>query len=246
MALREEFARDGLWLFRWRGMLPLGALGLILAVIVLNPAAQPSWAHGVAWQAACVSVSLFGLAVRVWTVGRVPEDTSRRSTRERQASSLNRTGPYSVVRHPLYLGNFGMWLGLTMAPGVWWLAAIVSLAYALYYERIMFAEEQFLHERFGQEYLDWTAQTPAIIPDFRRWQPADLPFSWRTVLRREYASAFALVVAFTLLGVATDSAAQHALVFDRTRMIVFGVGLAVYLLLRGLKRGTRLLHVEGR
>ncbi len=246
MALREEFARDGLWLFRWRGVLPLLALALIVAVIVFDPGAQPSWARSAAWQTVCVAVSVLGLAVRVWTVGRVPEDTSRRSTRARQAGSLNRTGAYSVVRHPLYLGNFLMWLGVALAPGVWWLAAIVSLAYALYYERIMFAEEQFLHERFGQDFLDWTAKTPAILPDFRRWQASELPFSWRTVLRREYASAFALVVAFTLLGIAADFAARHELVFDRSRASVFGVGLAVYLLLRLLKRHTRLLHVEGR
>ena len=246
MALREEFARDGLWLFRWRSILPLLAVALILAVVLLDPAAQPLWAKQAVWQAVCVAVSMLGLAVRIWTVGRVPEDTSRRSTRERQAGSLNRTGPYSVVRHPLYLGNFLMWLGVAMAPGVWWLAAIVGLAYALYYERIMFAEEQFLHERFGQEYLDWTAQTPAIIPDFRRWRRAELPFSWRTVLRREYASAFALVVAFTLVGVAADYATHRTLAFDRTREIVFGAGLTVYLILRLLKRRTRLLHVEGR
>lgn len=246
MMLRDEFARDGLWLFRWRSALPLPAMTLILAVMLLDPSATPAWARQAPWQAACVAVSVFGLAVRVWTVGRVPEDTSRRSTRERQAGSLNRTGPYSVVRHPLYLGNFGMWLGVAMAPGVWWLAAIVSLAYALYYERIMFAEEQFLHERFGQDYLEWTEKTPAIIPDFRRWQPAGLPFSWRTVLRREYASAFVLVVAFTLIGLAADYTAHRALAFDRTRMMVFGAGLAIYLILRLLKRRTRWLHVEGR
>ncbi len=246
MALREELASSGLWLFRWRSLLPLLAMALILGLMLFDPEAEPAWTDGMAWQLSCVAVSALGLIVRIVTVGRVPQDTSRRSTREQAASEINRTGMYSVVRHPLYLGNYLMWLGVAMAPGIWWLAVLISLAYALYYERIMYSEEEFLRAKFGQDYLDWAERTPAILPDVRRWQSATLPFSWRTVLRREYASAFALVVAYTLVNLTDDYETQHVLVFSHTRQFVFGIGFAIYLLLRFLKRRTRLLHVEGR
>ena len=246
MALREEFARSGLWLFRWRSLLPLLAMAAILGLILLDPQDQPAWAGGLAWLLACVAVSALGLVVRIVTVGRVPHDTSRRSTREQAAAVLNRTGMYSTVRHPLYLGNFLMWLGVAMLPGIWWLAALVTLAYALYYERIMYSEEEFLRTKFGQEYLDWAEQTPAILPAFGRWKPATLPFSWRTVLRRENASAFALLVAFTLAGLAQDFVATHPFAPNRARLIAFGIGFAIYVVLRFFKRQTRLLHVDGR
>ncbi len=246
MALREEFATSGLWLFRWRSLLPLLAMALILGLMLFDPGAEPAWTDGLAWQLSCVAVSTLGLILRIVTVGRVPHDTSRRSTREQTAAELNRSGMYSVVRHPLYLGNYLMWLGVAMAPGICWLAVLITLAYALYYERIMYSEEEFLRAKFGQDYLDWAEHTPAILPDFQRWKTATLPFSWRTVLRREYASAFAIVVAFTLTGLADDYEAQHVFVFEHTRLIVFGTGLAIYLLLRFFKRRTRLLHVQGR
>ena len=246
MPLREEFAEDGLWLFRWRSIVPLAAIPLILGVMLFDPQAEPAWADGIAWQSTCVAVSILGLLVRILTVGYVPHDTSRRSTREQAAAELNQTGMYSSVRHPLYLGNYLMFLGIAMVPGIWWLAALITLAYALYYERIMYSEEEFLRGKFGQEYIEWGNRTPAILPNFHLWKPAALPFSWRNILRREYASAFILVVAFTMLGMTDDFEPQHAFVFNRTRMIVFGIGLAVYLLLRFLKRHTRWLHVEGR
>ncbi len=246
MALREEFARDGLWLFRWRSLLPLFAMALILGLMLFDPQAEPAWTDGIDWQLSCVAISVLGQIVRVVTVGRVPHDTSRRSTREQAASVVNQTGMYSIVRHPLYLGNYLMWLGVAMAPGIWWLALLITLGYALYYERIMYSEEEFLRGKFGEHYLEWAERTPAILPDFRKWQAATLPFSWRNVLRREYASAFAMLVAFTLIGITDDFEPQHVLVFDRTRMIIFGVGCGIYLLLRMLKRSTRILHVEGR
>lgn len=246
MALREEFARDGFWLFRWRSVLPLLVIALILALMVFDPLAEPAWTDGTPWQLFCVAVSTLGLVVRAATVGCVPHDTSRRSTRERMAAEINRTGMYSVVRHPLYLGNYLMWLGITMAPGIWWLVAIVTLGYALYYERIMYSEEEFLRDKFGRDYLEWAARTPAIIPDVRLWRAASLPFSWRNVLRREYGSAFAMLAAFTLIGMTDDFEPRHTLVLDPERMAVLGSGCVVYLLLRLLKRHTRLLHVQGR
>ena len=67
----------------------------------------------------------------------------------RWPSTLNTSGLYSVVRHPLYLGNYLMWLGVALFSRTWWAPVIVSLVFWLYYERIMFAEEEFLRRQFG-------------------------------------------------------------------------------------------------
>ena len=227
-------------------MVPLVSIALILVLMLFDPEDEPAWTDGLAWQLSCVLISALGLVLRIVTVGRVPHDTSRRSTREQAAAELNQTGMYSVVRHPLYLGNYLMWLGVAMAPGIWWLAVLISLAYALYCERVMYSEEEFLHAKFGQAYANWAALTPAFIPNLRLWKPATLPFSWRTVLRREYASAFALVVAFTLIGLTDDYEARFPFTLDHVHTIAFGIGCALYVSLRYAKRHTRMLHVAGR
>jgi protein-S-isoprenylcysteine O-methyltransferase Ste14 len=246
MALREQFSKSGLWLFRWRSLLPVVVMFAIILVIVFEPQDQSGWTDALGWQLSCVGISTLGLVIRILTVGRVPHDTSRRSTRERSAAEVNRTGMYSLVRHPVYLGNYLMWLGVALAPGVWWLAVLITLGYALYYERIMWSEEEFLRSKFGQSYLDWANATPAILPNFRLWEPANLSFSWRTVLRREYASAFALVVAFTIIGLADDYEARFSFSIHGVRMMIFGLSLLGYITLRFLKRQTRVLHIEGR
>lgn len=48
---------------------------------------------------------------------------------------------YSIVRNPLYFGNLLIAIGLALLPGVWWLLLIVGLAFFIYYERIIAAEE---------------------------------------------------------------------------------------------------------
>ena len=73
-----------------------------------------------------------------------------------------------MVRHPLYLGNFFMWLGVAMLTENTWFSIAFVLFYAFYYERIMYAEESFLRAKFGKTYLDWAAQVPAFIPSFTK------------------------------------------------------------------------------
>jgi hypothetical protein len=103
-----------------------------------------------------------------------------------------------VVRHPLYLGNFLMWLGVSLVPRCWWFTALTVLIFWLYYERIMFAEEGFLEECFGEDYRRWAAATPAFIPKFHTWVKPALPFSLRAAVAREYSGLFAVIAVFTL------------------------------------------------
>ena len=54
-----------------------------------------------------LAVSLLGEAIRIITVGHAPRNTSGRNTTEGQvADVINTSGIYSIIRHPLYVGNF--------------------------------------------------------------------------------------------------------------------------------------------
>jgi hypothetical protein len=67
-------------------------------------------------------------------------------------------------------------IGFAPWPHVWWLVVLTTCFYALYYERIMLAEEAFLRDRFGEAFEKWAAQTPAFIPRFHGWKPSSVPF----------------------------------------------------------------------
>ena len=246
MALREEFEGEGNWLFRWRSYLPLVLLVLVLIVMEDFTYLGNSTTLDTVWEVFCVLVSSVGLAVRAFTIGYAPRGTSGRNTAGQMAEVLNTTGIYSIVRHPLYVGNFIMWLGLSLFPHLWWLTVIYILAFWLYYERIMYTEEHFLRGKFGEQYDAWAEKTPPFIPNVKLWRPPNLPFSFRNVLRREYNGFFAMVVTFFVLEVRGDLAVEGRLILETGWLILLGVSFVIWLVLRTLKRKTALLDVEGR
>lgn len=146
-----------------------------------------------------VIVSLSGMAIRAYTIGTTPHGTSGRNTDKQLAKQLNTKGIYSIVRHPLYVGNYLMWLGLLIFIMDLPFLLATSLMFWLYYERIMYAEERYLEGEFGQQYIDWSMQVPAFIPKFRQFQKGDVPFHFRSVLRREYAGLMAITLCFTVV-----------------------------------------------
>lgn len=245
MGMREEFEAAGSWLFRRRGYLPLLLFPLLL-IAAASPPPVTTHGLGAAWDGFCVVVALSGLALRVATVGFVPKDTSQRNSGRPQAESLNTTGLYSVVRHPLYLGNYLMWLGVALFPRAWWAPVIVSLVFWLYYERIMFAEEEYLRRRFDGEYADWASSTPAFLPRVRGWRPPAERFSLLTVLRREHSGLLALIGSLTALEAVREHASTGRLTLDPVWGVALGTTLALCLTVRAIKHRTRLLHVEGR
>jgi len=129
---------------------------------------------------------------------------------------------------------------------VWWAVLIVVILYLIYYERIIFAQEEFLRERFGDVYIKWAENTPVFLPNPRKYQKPNLPFSLRKVLRRGYSSIFAIIASFTFLEITGDLLAEGRLEIDLGWALFFSIGLLEYLILMTLKKKTRVLHVEGR
>jgi protein-S-isoprenylcysteine O-methyltransferase Ste14 len=247
MALTEEMGQQGRWLFRWRSYLPIALLAILFPASLLGL----HWPFGsyrfhVEWEFACLGLSFLGLAIRAATVGCVPAGTSGRGTRMQSAEKLNTTGWYSVVRHPLYLGNYLIGLGVTLVWFDWWAPVIYTLFFWLYYERIMLAEERYLEARFGDHFRRWAASTPAFVPRFSQWRSPDLPFSIRTVLQREYSGLLLLVLLHAGMEVI-----EHLWLDGRGMLGWPWIGLlvgalALYGILSVLKKRTVLLSVRGR
>jgi hypothetical protein len=194
----------------------------------------------------CLVIAFVGLGVRAATVGFVPARTSGRNTATQVADALNTTGMYSVVRHPLYLGNAITLLGVTMLFACWWLVLIVLLAFGLYYERIMLAEEDFLRRQFGESFEAWAARVPAVIPNPRGWQRPALPFSLRTVIRREYHGAVGILATFAVMHYLGDLAIARQLNPDPRAVGYAIVAALVFSVCRYLKKRTGVLRVQGR
>jgi protein-S-isoprenylcysteine O-methyltransferase Ste14 len=85
---------------------------------------------------------------------------------ERKKPGVIRKGVFSVMRHPIYLAEILLYLGLlilsiSLAAVVVWVCAIAFLYYISRYE------EKLLLERFGREYEQYMREVPMWVPRFR-------------------------------------------------------------------------------
>ena len=249
MALQEEFESQGNFLFRYRSNLPLLIIIVGLLVFVLNRLSDNynAVSNYQLLEFISLGVSLVGLAIRIYTVGHTPANTSGRNTKEGQlADELNQTGIYSTVRHPLYLGNFFMWLGAAILCENAWFVVSFALLYWVYYERIMYAEEQFLRRKFGTAYTDWAAKTPAFIPSLKQFSKPKYPFSLKKVLKKEkngLLAIFVLLFVFHNIGFSIENQ-KLSIDCDWIFYATIASGI-IYIILKALKK-TSILHEEGR
>jgi protein-S-isoprenylcysteine O-methyltransferase Ste14 len=246
MPLQEELEKQGVWLFRYRGTLPLVILG-IAGLLYFRTEMHPETfiledtPYEIYFNMACVIISLFGLGIRVYTVGHSPKNTSGRNVEGQVAETLNTSGSYSIVRHPLYLGNFFMWLGPALITGNFWFVIAFCLLYWVYYERIMFAEEQFLRKKFGDVYVAWAEKVPAFIPSFRLFKKPNTSFSLKKVLKKEkngLAAIFLVFCAFDILG----QLINHQTNYNPFLIVMTALTFILYLLIKFLSKQTTLLN----
>lgn len=244
--LKNEFVRVGHWLFRWRSYLPVVMIGIFLIAMLDYEYIAHSEELDHLWEGICLVVSFLGLGIRVFTIGHAPRGTSGRNTKQQVADSLNMSGAYSVVRNPLYLGNFFMGLGFALFPHLWWLVLLYVLVFCVYYERIIFAEEEYLNGKFGDQYVEWANKVPAFIPKFSNYKNPELAFSLKNVLKREYNGLFCLISVMFLLEIAGDIIYTRKFEIDLMWYVLQGFGFVAWVTLRSLKKYTVLLNVEGR
>lgn len=245
MSLVHEIERTGNWLFRRRSWLPV--VMIASGIIVLYLVNRQAIIFDLRDELIFLGVSLFGQAIRVLTIGYTPRNTSGRNTNQGQvADVVNTKGMYSLVRHPLYLGNFFMWLGPVLFVGSGWFIIVFCLSYWLYYERIIFAEEQFLRGRFGEQYDRWAERVGPFIPLHFRYEKPDLPFSLKNVLKREYNSFVNIFVIFTLLDLFRNYFLSGRIYFTPLWLYLMAGAFVVWLTIRLIHKKTKLLQVEGR
>lgn len=251
MALQEEMEKQGLWLFRYRSTLPLLLLAAGLCYYLWSKVHHlrpfPENSRSEEWFLyACMIVSFIGLLMRIYIVGHTPVNTSGRNTSEGQvADTINQTGMYSMVRHPLYVGNFIMWLGIALFTASIWFVLLFIAVYWLYYERIMYAEEQFMRKKFGNAYTDWAEKTPAFIPEFSNYKKPSLPFSWKKVLKKEKNGLAAIFIVFLLFYAAGQLITNNVI---QNNFLIYGTAFSIlfYIVIKIIRKQTTLLHETGR
>lgn len=249
MALVHSFETSGNKLFKYRGQIPVVLFLMAIPVVYftdykcVNEKPMLDWGLLIT----CALISFSGQVIRSIAIGTANKHTSGRNTKEGQvAEALNTKGIYSTVRHPLYLGNYLMWIGIVAYTYNVYFVIIVSLLFWIYYERIMFAEERFLERKFGDDYVSWSLKVPAFIPSFKNKVKSEIPFSFKTTLRREYSGITATILGFVFVDFLRVWFTSGEPQWRKEHLIVLIVAFGITLLLRSLKHYTKVLHEADR
>jgi protein-S-isoprenylcysteine O-methyltransferase Ste14 len=248
MALIHSFEKSGNTLFKYRGQIPVILFILAVPVIYFTDYSFIFSEDITYWIITGISIllSILGQVIRAIAIGTANKNTSGRNTKEQVAEALNTKGIYSTMRHPLYVGNYFMWIGIVVFTANIWFVLGVSLAFWLYYERIMFAEERFLERKFGKDYLDWSLKVPAFWPSFKNYIPSPISFSMKTILRREYSGITATIIGFLFVEILRDFFTIGTLELKNHYIVILAIALFISLFLRTLKHHTKILFEEDR
>lgn len=163
----------------------LGLLLLLVCGIFTEPAGESRIYAGFA-------MAFVGQAWRIYAAGVIYKN-----------KQLATTGAYSLVRHPLYLGNFLILIGFTLACANWVVVILVLAFFWFYYPAAIKYEDSKLERIFGEQWTSWSAQTPAMFPTRLAWKAnADAEWNARQSMFRNgelIISVFIIICAVVLL-----------------------------------------------
>lgn len=148
-------------------LLHLGPLAVAAALLFSPDFAGSLLARRVVPQSAAMLlagavVTALGLGFCVWA-RLVLADNWSGTVQVKQAHALVRSGPYRLVRHPIYTGLLTAFLGTGLVIDAW-RAVLAWVIVWLSFERKRRTEEAFMQETFGAAYCDYARQVPPLLP----------------------------------------------------------------------------------
>ena len=87
-----------------------------------------------------------------------------------QGQQLVTTGPYGLVRNPMYLGSFLVGAGFILILWPWWIFPIFTILFWERFSHEMNKEETLLFEKFGGVYKIYSQRVPRLFPSLLKWK----------------------------------------------------------------------------
>lgn len=132
---------------------------------------------------------ILGLAIRLWSNGYAIKTVA-----------LTTSGPYSIVRNPLYLGTILITIGFMIMLNTSYVGLVFVLIMLAVYYRTIKSEERALTMKFGQAYLDYKSKVPRITPTIFRYKAGEKwPFSFKRIIENKEYKLFIWVINIVII-----------------------------------------------
>jgi protein-S-isoprenylcysteine O-methyltransferase Ste14 len=106
---------------------------------------------------------LAGLIIRISSILTLKEQFTYKVTKI-ENHELIVTGLYKIVRHPGYLGQLIIFLGISISLSNWISVIFMITSVSIGYGYRIKTEEKFMTEQMGDKFIDYQKQTKRLIP----------------------------------------------------------------------------------
>jgi protein-S-isoprenylcysteine O-methyltransferase Ste14 len=143
----------------------------LFALYFIEPSGS-EWLHvSLPWQLRLLGVFLsFGGILMLVLTHRTLSIHWSTTLQFKEGHSLITTGPYSLIRHPMYTSLYIIFIGLAIVSSFWPLWILVLLM-TVFFVRIARIEEDMMIDEFGDEYVSYIERTGSYLPRLRRHNP---------------------------------------------------------------------------
>src|ERR1700739_86115 len=141
---------------------------LIAIILLSTPRIPLRWLYLQLWTAGLwpfwlgAAVPISGLLFAIWAREHLGRNWSR-SVTIKQDHELITTGPYAVVRHPIYTGMLAGFLGMGIAISQVRGFIVFALIFLAFWIKLRM-EERWMRSQFGETYTAYAHQTAALVP----------------------------------------------------------------------------------
>ncbi len=152
--------RDDRWALLYLEVLPVA---LVTAASAVSFTGWGAWGMSRVVFFVGVSVLCLGVAIRQWshhTLGRFHQVVVTIHSQHEVVAS----GPYRVVRHPMYAGSAVAFLGVGLGLGTWPGLGLVFVGTLPAMVRRIRVEEDALHDSLGARYRDYASGRARLLP----------------------------------------------------------------------------------
>ena len=187
----------GNFLFKHRNLV----FPLVFILMVLGSEPFLGDMRNEAWiYAAGIVIALSGQVIRALTIGLAYIVRGGRDKKV-YAKTLVSNGIFAHCRNPLYLGNILIVAGLGVVADSVLFYFIGIPFFVISYVAIINAEENYLSEKFGEEYREYCRKVNRLIPDLSGIGTTlkSMTFNWRRLLVKEYGTTYTWMIAMILL-----------------------------------------------
>jgi len=228
----------GAFLFRFRdGLFPVFAL---VTALVSLPPELGSLSGAAAWGLlGGALLALAGQALRLAVIGYAYIQRGGRNRRA-YAETLVVRGFFAHSRHPMYVGNLGIVIGLCLAYGSTFSMGVVLPAFVLIYLAMALNEEAFLLGKFPDAYREYMARVPRFWLRLAGLSESlqEFTYDWRRALRKDYGQVTLTIGGVVLIATLRLRALVPAA--GTWGLLVGGLVVAFYVVTRFLKKTRRL------